>query len=204
MSFIRVMSEEQGTFGDEGVIPGAGTGGEKMLDWGDRIMYDPNDAQVTMYYGVSTWVLLLVSYIMYFSLNEHFWGIANLFKGWEVHMICFWPVSIIWMATAFWDGKWLRDIFRYATIWSLGGPFAGFWVALSYLLLAADAAWAWDWWQFWITAVGWIAYTVFAMIIQAFMVPKVLNWIDTAPINPNKKKNDDGEEFLANVLITDF
>ena len=195
------MTGEDREFGSEGVIPGAGTSGSNMIEWGDRIMYDPTDAKVTMYYGISTWVLLGVSMILYFALNNRFWGVANLFKGWEVHMICFWPVSIIWMATAFWDAKWLRNIYKYSAIWSLGGPFAGFWIALAYLALAADAADAWGWWEFWVTAAGWVAYTVFAMIIQAFMMPKLLSWIENAPINPNKRKNDngDGEDFLASL-----
>ena len=38
------MAGDDDKFGDEGVIEGAGTGGSKMKDWGDKIMKNPTDA----------------------------------------------------------------------------------------------------------------------------------------------------------------
>ena len=187
-----------GTFGDEGIIEGAGTAGQDMLDWGDKIMYNPEEAQFVMYYGISSWVLLFVASILYWGLNNHFWGIAALSKGWELHMITWWPYAIIWMATAFWDAEWLRGIFNYATILTLGGPFAGNWICLSYMFNEADAQDAWGYWELWVMALIWSGYTVFAMIMQASMVPKILSWIKNAPINANKREDsDDNERLLA-------
>ena len=44
----------------------------------------------------------------------------------------------MWIALALWDEQWLRDIFETMVTISFLGPFAGYWVGLGGLFLAAD------------------------------------------------------------------
>ena len=139
------MSDDA-AFGSEGVIEGAGTAGQKMADWGDKIMLDPTDAQVVMYYGISAWVLAGLSMILYFSLNNVTWVMANLFWAFIMHMIAWWPVAIIWTALAFWDARWLRSVYETVITISFLGPFAGYWVALGMFMLGVDDLDCWGCW----------------------------------------------------------
>ena len=133
-------------FGDEGVIEGAGTAGQKMADWGDSIMGDPTDAKVVMFYGISAWVLVGLSLILYFSLNNVTWVMAQLYWGFIMHMIAWWPVAIAWTALAFWDAKWLRSVFETVITISFLGPFAGYWIALGMFMLGVDDMDCWGCW----------------------------------------------------------
>ena len=97
------MAGEDDKFGDEGVIEGAGTAGSKMKDWGDKIMKNPTDAQVVMYYGISAWVVAGLALILYFSLNNVTWVMGALYWAFIITELAWWPTAIIWMALAFWD-----------------------------------------------------------------------------------------------------
>ena len=191
---------DEDKFGDEGVIEGAGTGGSKMKDWGDKIMKNPTDAQVVMYYGISAWVVAGLALILYFSLNNVTWVMGALYWAFIITELAWWPTAIIWMALAFWDAKWLRTVYETVITISFLGPFAGYWVALVMFMLAVDNGQCWGCWQTWLTIPIWVGWTIFNMIMQIAMVPNIFDWAQNAPINPNKKENtkDDSEEnFLA-------
>ena len=55
----------------------------------------------------------------------------------------------------------------------------------------------WTYWGFWIAFPIYIAYTIFAMIIQVGMVPKIFEWIENAPINENLPKEKPADEVVA-------
>jgi len=138
------MSDD--TFGESGVIPGAGTAGEKMADWGDSIMLDPTDGQVVMYYGISAWVITGLAMILYFSLNNYSWAMANLYWSFIIHEIAWAPTAIIWTALAFWDARWLRSVYESVITISFLGPFAGYWVGLGMFFVGVDASDCWGCW----------------------------------------------------------
>merc|ERR1712037_257462 len=101
-------------------------------------MGDPTDAKVVMFYGISSWVLVGLALILYFSLNNVTWVMSNLYWGFIIHMIVWWPTAIAWTALAFWDAKWLRSVFETVITISFLGPFAGYWVALGMFMLGVD------------------------------------------------------------------
>merc|ERR1712151_750631 len=109
-----------------------------MADWGDNIMNDPSDGQVVMYYGISAWVLVGLSMILYFSLNNVTWVMSSLYWGFIIHQIAWWPTALAWMATSFWDAKWLRSVYESVITISFLGPFAGYWVALAMFMVSVD------------------------------------------------------------------
>ena len=60
--------EEQNTFGESGVIPGAGGVGNNEEKWVNKIMHDPSSGQVVMYYGITALVLAFLNLILYLTL----------------------------------------------------------------------------------------------------------------------------------------
>lgn len=186
-------------FGNEGVIKGAGKAGENQEKWVNDIMNDPDRAQVVMYYGVSALVLASLNLLLYLILQNRSWIINPASKWWFwVHELVWWPVGIIWIAMAFFDAKWLRDIFSGIVTMSFLGPWAGYWAAIVWLMVQTDKyRWVtkkgksktgWGKWYFWLVFPIYMGYTVFSMIIQVGMIPKIYDWIDNAPINENYPK----------------
>ena len=92
-----------GDFGDSGVIPGTGTIGQNEEDWADKIMKNPANAQVVMYYGISALSVIGFSMIMYYVLNNYSNTVRGTYWGFVVHQICWWPVGMVWLGIAFWD-----------------------------------------------------------------------------------------------------
>ena len=132
-------------FGSEGVIPGTGTIGQDEEDWANNIMNDPSNAQVVMYYGISALSVVGFSVIMYFVLNGYSNAVRGTYWGFVIHQICWWPVGMLWIGIAFWDAQWLRKIYVWAVTISFLGPFAGYWVALAFIIVHANATNDWGW-----------------------------------------------------------
>lgn len=187
------------------VIPGAGEIGNNEQAWVNKIMKDPENAKVVMYYGISALVLAFVNLIIYLVANNRNWLIGTASKWWFwIHELIWWPVGIFWIALAFYDAKWLRTLFSGLIQWSFLGPFAGFWVAIVYFMVKVDehvlsnGKKGWAYWGVWVVLPLYIGYTIFAMIIQVGMVPKIFDWIDNAPIDENlPKEKDENTEAVA-------
>ena len=195
------MSGEENTFGESGVIPGAGGLGQREQDWVEKIMKDPASGQVVMYYGITALVLGVINLLIYLIGGPRNWVVGPASKWWFwIHELIWWPVGIIWIALAFYDATWLRTIFSGIVQWSFLGPFAGYWAALVYMMVDANntiisnGRKGWAYWGFWVTWSIYVAYTIFAMIIQVGMVPKIFDWIENAPINENLPKEKPAEE----------
>ena len=83
------------------------------------------------------------------------------------------------------------------------GPFGGYWLAWVQLMLHADATDDWGSWSLWVATPIWLAYTIFSMLMQVAIVPKVLNWIQTAPIGSgHAQPGDEGD--AENTLAADL
>ena len=188
------MSDDK--FGDEGVIEGAGTAGSKTRDWAEKVLRGGTDAQVNMAYGITAWVTTGLALILYFSLNNVTWVMGALYWAFIITELAWAPVSIIWMSLAFWDASWLRKVYESVITISFLGPFAGYWVALIMFMLSVDEVDCWGCWQTWVTIPIWTGWSIFSMIMQIAMVPKVFDWTENAPVNPNKseKKRKNSEE----------
>ena len=104
---------------------------------------------------------------------------------------------MVWIVLSLVDGKWVRTVFETVLTISFLGPFAGYWVGLGMLMWKADkkedrGSVGWSHWKLWVTLPILLAYTIFSMVMQIIMVPGIFDWVDNAPINPNKKQGDNG------------
>ena len=199
------MSGEEGNvFGESGVIPGAGGLGNREQEWVEKIMKNPENGQMLMYYGITALVTAVLNLLIYLIWGHRNWVVGPASKWWFwIHELIWWPVGILWLALAFYDATWLRTIFSGIVQWSFLGPFAGYWAAIVYMMVEANKTYlsngkkGWNYWGFWVVWSFYIAYTVFAMIIQVGMVPKIFDWIENAPINENLPKEKPAEETSA-------
>lgn len=161
-----------------------------------------------MYYGITSLSIAGAALIWYLVGSRYSFIIGSGFHwAFWLHEIIWWPVGILWIALSFWDARWLRTAFTTWVNISTLGPFGGYWICLTALLLAVDVANAWGMWQLWALAIPlWIGYTAFSMIMQAGMIPHILNWSENAPINENRRRNNNnsnsgGSGDSSNFLI---
>ena len=119
------------------------------------------------------------------------------------HWFMWTPVGLIWFAVSFFDSEMMRNIFNGVVQFSVMGPFAGYWLA--FVALFDNAAETDDWgnWKLWLTVPIWLCYTIFSMLVQVALVPKVMRWIETTPISEGKDEEaeDETENNLAAGLL---
>ena len=183
-----------GDFGSEGVIPGAGGAGDRTEEWAMDAMKDPSSDKIVMFYGISSICVAVITLIWYLVFN-YANTVRGLYWGFIIHQIIWWPAGIIWIALALWDSKYMRKIYEGAVMVTFLGPFAGYWIGLAMLLVHADDTDDWGSWSLWVAVPIWIGWTIFNMIMQVVMVPKIADWCDQPP------KDNLPDEFLAQGML---
>ena len=96
--------------------------------------------------------------------------------------IAYWPVAFGWAAIALFDSEFSRELYKGVISISVLGPFVGNIIGFIWLFLNADAMNVWGVWYFWFLWPLFLAYDVGQMLIQFLFVPKIFDYIDTAPL----------------------
>lgn len=115
-----------------------------------------------------------------------------------------WPTFIAWVSTLFFDSPQIREIFKIAVTISLGGPFFIYWVVITEALLTATDTANWASWLWWVLVGALIVYTLASIIFQVIFVPKVYEWVESAPevesvleeVEPIPEADDDDDDDL--------
>merc|ERR1712232_913063 len=113
------------------------------------------------------------------------------------HWFMWTPVGFLWFAIEFFDSEMMRSLFNGVVQFSVMGPFGGYWLAMIYLFDNASETADWGNWKLWLTVPIWLAYTIFSMLMQVALVPKVLSWIETTPIREGKMNSETVDEAPA-------
>ena len=173
-----------------------------MEAWADKIMGNASDGKAVFIMGVSSLSFSFLTMVLYFSLNR-FSGVRALKIAFWVSQIAYLPEGMLWVSSAFWDISMLRKVFRISTSISLLAPFAGNWVATIFFLVYADAMNLWATWDMWVGLILWIGWTVFVMIIQVVLSPKIFRWARASPdgdlITDGGDTTEDEETFDGDV-----
>ena len=151
--------------------------GDNSIKFMDKI----TDANAVLIYGIISTCISVLAVSLYVPLRSKQvmqgmkWGMFQHFGIWT-------PLTMIWIGMSVWDSDMMRQIYKWLVEFSVLAPFGGYWLALTYLFDTASEYKFWDSWKLWITVPIWITYTCVSMVVQVGLVPKVLNWIETAPI----------------------
>ena len=156
-------------------------------------MGNASDGKAVFIMGVSSLSFSFLVMVLYFSLNR-FAGVRALKIAFWVSMIAYLPEGMIWISSAFWDIAMLRKVFRISTSISLLAPFAGNWIATIFFLVYADAMSLWADWDMWVGLILWLGWTVFVMIFQVVLSPKIFRWARASPGDGSNTDSTDGTE----------
>ena len=165
---------------DYTLIPGAAEAGDALEEWADKILGKKSDAKAVFFMGVCSLSFSFVTMVLYWSLNR-FYGVRALKIAFWVSQIAYLPQGIIWISSAFWDILMLRRVFKLSTSISLLAPFAGNWIAVIFFMIYVDANSMWADWETWLGLILWVGWTVFIMIIQVTLSPKIFRWASAPP-----------------------
>jgi hypothetical protein len=107
-----------------------------------------------------------------------------------------WPTFFAWLCVSFFDSKQVRGLFTDAVTISLAGPFLLYWVGWADILMSATITKNWGILTI-IFIVVILAWNIGSIVYCLIFVPKVLDWIESAPI-----KTDTGSSELADSITT--
>ena len=164
---------------DRALLPGANAG-DTMEEWADKITGRKSDAKAVFFMGMISLLYAFAIQILYFSLNR-FTGVKALRIAFWVTQIAYLPEGVLWLSSTFWDNTMIRAVFKISTSLALMAPFAGNWVGTIFFMVYADQQDLWKTAGLWIGLILWVGWTIFTMIIQVTISPKVMRWTDLPP-----------------------
>lgn len=153
--------------------------GDAVEDAFDELLGDDMDlADYVTWYGILAFGLAGGSMVLYFILPETFaWYYGSLID----HQKAWWPVAWSWLLLGFWDNEHTRALHRFLVLQSLLGPFKEYWVFLGELVDIFSTTSYWSNLWSWVNLAIVLVYNVISVLFQVFFIPKVYEWIDTAP-----------------------
>ena len=103
----------------------------------------------------------------------------------------------------------LRQVFKLSTSISLLAPFAGNWIAMIFFMVYANSYGLFDTAGFWVGLILLISWTIFIMIIQVTLSPKIFRWADLEPgtdpdTDPIIEEEDDTADVVEINPVDDF
>ena len=164
---------------DRALLPGANAG-DTMESWADKITGQKDDAKAVFFMGMTSLLYAFTIQVLYFSLNR-FTGIKAMRIAFWMTQVAYLPEGVLWLSSTFWDNTMIRQVYKISTSLALMAPFAGNWVGLIFMMLYAEQKNLWKTAGLWIGLFLWTAWTVFTMIIQVALSPKIMRWTDAPP-----------------------
>ena len=103
------------------------------------------------------------------------------------HITFYTAATAAWLIVSFFDGEFMRTIYKDVMQISVFGPFFAHWYAFGlYLTFALDGGRVIDL----VFLAVWFALTVVEEVIQLLMLPKVYEWAEDASILSNDVEED--------------
>ena len=111
------------------------------------------------------------------------------------------PTFFTWLGVVIFDSNAMRQLFAEAVHISVAGPFGLYWLGLAEILIAA----IWDSWGWWLTICLMLVYSLVSILYQAIFVPKVVSWIENAPLKeyPAALAEKEEAESILDVIDKD-
>ena len=192
------MTEQEGLITDWDMDM-ANEAGQNSMEWAENAT-GLSDANAVMVYGIVAFSLATITMIL-FILLDHTNTMKGLRWGIYLHWGIWVPLSMVWVGVSFFDSEMMREIFKWIVELSVLGPFGGYWIAFVKLMDHATETKDWDNWKLWITIPVWLVYTVFSMLFQVHLVPKVLRWIESGESVRDDIIGNDIDISLDNDLL---
>lgn len=187
---------------------------EAQLDTGDTgssaensmndMLGNPENDDAVLLYGVISLSSALITIFFYVWFNAGYYITAS-HDYFLSHVAAYLPVGMGWLMVSLFDGAFMRDIFTDLIWLSIMGPFFFHWYATVSFIINGDnggSSWsgtgsvtAYDEFLFWLTWILQACLTIFEMIMQVVILPKVLDWVETAEIL------DNGAEQQENLFV---
>ena len=81
------------------------------------------------------------------------------------------------------DSLFTRELYKAVISISVLAPFAGNIIGFIFLWINADKYGDFDSWAFWVVWPLYIAYDIGQMLLQFLFLPKIYDWVESAPLN---------------------
>ena len=182
-----------------------GDTGQRGEDLANNVVGDRDPAQVVFWYGgVYSGIWVLISIYGYMLLNNDiFWVVMNS-SWWVYHIGTYMPLFMAWLMLSFFDGPFMRNVFTGLVEITFLGPYFAHWKAITDFILLGevmDNDWTDDNWKsfdevgfyVWIAIYG--AVTIFEMIIQITVAPRIFEWLESAETLDNDEPKEDERLF---------
>ena len=147
---------------------------------------DLTGAQSIMWYGITSILNAFIALVFYLPFN-HEGIVASYYEIMLSTQIAYWPVAIAWAAIALFDSEFSRELYKGVVSTSVLGPFGGHIVGFVWLFINASKLDLWADWRFWVMWPFFLVYDVGQMLIQFLFVPKIFEYLETAPLATNDK-----------------
>ena len=135
-----------------------------------------NNAEAVRWYGLASLIMGYAIIPAYWFLDDYQFVAMNASWFTWVQTI-FLPVGMAWLMLGFFDGQFMRAIFRDLVMISVMGPFFVYWYPISAYFVAGEGYY--DNVKF----LGWGAFFVIHSMLQGVfqivLVPSVIDWTHT-------------------------
>ena len=183
-------------FQDEGEVEESdaqiegGDAGQKAEDMANDLIGERDPASAVFFYGVYTSCMAL-GFILFWEIMKSNSWVAMYKEGVLSRVTFYGAAGTTWLMVSFFDGEYMREIYRDIQALSIFGPFFIHWYAFGlYMIAMLDTGDAFDY----IMLAFWGAETVFEQLFQIILLPKVFEWADTAPILDNDVQKEENQE----------
>lgn len=146
-----------------------------------------DDAGAVRWYGIFG---LLMGYLIIpvYWWMEDFNYVALNWTWFRTVQAFFMPVGMGWLMVSFFDGQFMRAVFKDLVAVSLLGPFFAYWYSIAEYLLYSEVYE--DELNFWLWGVFFIVHSLFQAVTQIILVPSIFRWSEkTDYLDNDKEKN---------------
>ena len=178
--------------------------GQGTEDFAEGLVGDRDPAETMFFYGgIYSGIWTAFAIYGYILLKDNFWIGAN--TQWFIyHIGTYMPLFMGWLFISFFDGEFMRAVFRALLEITFLGPFFAHWYAIGLLIFSAETVdsdfydsnlYAWDELSFYLWVAIYGMTTVIEMLVQVTVTPRILEWLDSAKILDNDQENLMAIEF---------
>ena len=146
-----------------------------------------DDADAVRWYGIMALMMGYLIIPVYWWMEDLDYVALN-WSWFRTIQAFFMPVGMGWLMVSFFDGQFMRAVFKDLVAVSLLGPFFAYWYSIAEYLLYSEVFE--DELNFWLWGVFFIVHSLFQAVTQIILVPSIFRWSEkTDYLDNDKEKN---------------
>lgn len=167
-----------------------GDSGQQAEDAANDLIGEKDPAEAVWFYGVYSLSMGFGFVLLWVLLNGN--SFVTLYKDGFLSRITFYVAAgMAWLMVSYFDGPYMREIYRDVQALSIFGPFFFHWYAFGmYMIGMLENGDVLDY----IFLAVWGAETIMEQVFQIILLPKVFEWAEDAEFLDNDAEDNDGED----------